>query len=102
MERLKADVSAMIAHVQSLPPNPTIEQLSGKISSLCQAIVKDSLALPKRINEIIQEAFIVVGWDIKRNVAVNKALLNVSNLIRCLQVCCDFVYRSLYFLVETF
>jgi hypothetical protein len=89
MDHLKSELVAMIAHIQSLPPNPTPEQLIGKATTLCKAILKDSLALPHRIKEIIQEAFKVLGWDSKKNCVVNHSLLTVDHLLSCLQTISD-------------
>lgn len=89
MDHLKADLKAMIAHIQTLPPNPTSEQLINKSTTLAKAILKDSLALPNRINEIIQEALRVLGWNSKTNSITNHSSLSVDRLLSCLQTISD-------------
>ena len=71
MDRLQTDVKNMITHVASLPKGATVEQLTGKVKSLTTAIQKDTVALPRRIKDIVQQAFLDMGWDVNRQRIVN-------------------------------
>jgi poly(U)-specific endoribonuclease len=80
MDRLQADLKAMIAHVATLPKGPTTEQLMGKVKVQNALIQKDIVALPKRIKEMVQQAFLEMGWDGNRQRIVNVSLFTHAGL----------------------
>lgn len=84
MDRLQADVKASIAHIATLPAGPTPEQLTNKVKTLSATIVKDTTSLPRRIKEIIAQAFLEMGWDLARQRITNAALFTHPNLTRIL------------------
>lgn len=84
MDRLLTDVKSSITHVATLPAGPTLEQLTNKVKTLSATIVKDSISLPKRIKEIIAQAFLEMGWDILRQRITKATLFTHPNLTRTL------------------
>ena len=66
MDRLKIDLAKMIEHVEGLPGTPTMEQLTTKVQSLSDAIMRDANALPSRIKEIVYLGFDTMGYDVRR------------------------------------
>ena len=82
MERLENDILSMKKHIESLAGTPTTEQLTAKVTTLADAIIRDSSSLPIRIKEIVNEAFtVILGWNLKNKIITSKTLFNVQNLI---------------------
>lgn len=84
MEHLQSDLKAMIAHVATLPANPTVEQLTNKVKAQNALIQKDIVTLPRRIKEMVQQAFLEMGWDVARQRVCNPSLFTHAGLSRSL------------------
>lgn len=85
MERLKSDLSAMIAHVKGLPGTPSPDQLLKKVEALSTAISRDASALPRRISEIVSEGFRGMGYDIHRHRVIKSAEFTAAGLVDALE-----------------
>lgn len=79
----------MIVHVASLPQGATVDQLTNKVKALSLALQKDSVSLPRRIKEIISQAFSEMGWDIVRQRVSNQSLFCQDGLKVALQSISD-------------
>lgn len=84
-DRLKADITSFIAHVKSLPPNPTREQLQTKVKTLCSTIKNDSRTAPLEVKTIIKAGFEVVGWDAVNMKISNESLFTAGHLLSGLE-----------------
>mmetsp|Transcript_22199 Transcript_22199/g.37160 ORF Transcript_22199/g.37160 Transcript_22199/m.37160 type:complete len:409 (-) Transcript_22199:1567-2793(-) len=85
MERLTKDLASMIAHVESLPGNPSFEQLEAKTKGMSDAIKRDSNSAPGRIKQLIVENFNSIGWDVRRSKVTKLANFTSAGLLHALK-----------------
>eukprot|EP01038_Epipyxis_sp_PR26KG_P011689 gene11689-15651_t len=91
MEHLKSDLTSMIGHIRSLPPNPPVEALKNKVKQLSTAIHNDIVNLPQEIQQIVKLNFEQLGWNIEQQSVFRMESFNVDQLILSLSEILSFV-----------
>ena len=81
LDHLKADLTQMISHVKSLPPDPTEEQLQSKVKSLATAIKNEAKASSAIVKEIVTKGFTSFGFDISKMEVSDHSSFKLSGLI---------------------
>jgi hypothetical protein len=86
MEHLKTDIRAISTQFSADVQNLSKELLTEKVRAVVATIQKDTTVAPRRVKEMVQQAFLeYLGWDVLRLRVTNPKLFTVAGLNHCLR-----------------